>query len=309
VSGPAPAVAACRLAVRRSLAGLAPSATVGVALSGGPDSLALMAAAAFERMHVVALVVDQAWSADSRAVCQGAAALARGLGADAVVLDGPAPREEAAARDARYAALAAAADHRGLAAVLVGHTRDDQAETVLLGLARGSGARSLAGMAPVRGIYRRPLLGLDRATTVAACTAQGLTPYADPANADPAFTRSRVRAAMGTLAAALGRDVTTGLATSARLLRDDADLLDRLADEVADPWDVAVLAALPPALRSRLLHRLATGLTAVHVEALDALVPRWHGQGPVGLPGGVEAVRRSGRIAVVPVAESAQGPA
>ncbi len=312
MTGPDPAVAACRLAVRRSLADLDPSAPVGVALSGGPDSLALLAAAAFERPAVVALVVDQTWYAGSRAVCETAAEAARGLGADAVVLDGAAPREEAAARTARYAALDAAAGERGLAAVLLGHTRDDQAETVLLALARGSGARSLAGMAPVRGHYRRPLLGLDRTSTVRACAAQGLTPYADPANSDPAFARNRVRAAMGTLADALGRDtaaLATSLATSARLLRDDADLLDRLADEVTDPCDVAVLAALPPALRGRLLHRLVPGLTAAHVDALDALVTRWHGQGPVALPGGVGAVRRSGRIAVVPVAESAAGPA
>lgn len=301
MSGPAPSVAAVRVAVRRALIDLRPDAPVGVALSGGADSLALLAATTFVRTTVCALVVDQGWHPGSRKVADRAAATARDLGADAVVLDGRAPRDEAAARTARYAALDAAAADRTLATVLLGHTLDDQAETVLLALTRGSGARALAGMAPARGIYRRPLLGLDRASTAAACAAQGLTPYRDPANDDRAFTRVRLRAL---LTDTLGRDVTTGLATTARLLRDDADLLDALADaELPAPGqDLAVtqLGGLPPALRRRLLHRLAPGLTAAHVDALDALVLDWHGQGPVALPGGTAAVRRSGRIALVP---------
>ncbi len=304
MTGPAPAVAATRAAVRRALVDLDPEAPVGVALSGGTDSLALLAATAFERGAVTALVVDQHWDPASATACADAAATARGLGADAVVLDAPAPRDEAAARAARYAALDAAAARLGLAVVLLGHTRDDQAETVLLGLARGSGARSLAGMSAVRGIYRRPLLELDRATTADACAAQRLAPRHDASNDDPGFARVRVRLAMATLADALGHDVGRNLATTARLLRDDADLLDALAADVADPCDVETLAALPAALRGRLLHRLAPGLTAAHVAALDALVTCWHGQGPVALPGGAVGVRRSGRIAVVPGPQS-----
>ena len=299
--GPPPPVAAVRVAVRRCLTDL-PDEPVGVALSGGADSLALLAAATFERTApVTALVVDQHWYDGSRAAADRARDAASALGATAVVLDAPAPRDEAAARDARYAALEAAADGRGLAAVLLGHTADDQAETVLLALLRGSGARSLAGMAPVRGRFRRPLLDLPRRVTRAACAAQGLVPYADPANADPAFARTRVRELLGTL----GRDVSANLVRTARLLRADADLLDALALEAAagaahpaGGLDAVVLARLPEALRTRVLHGLAPGLTAAHVAALDALVTDWHGQGAVGLPGGAEAVRTSGRIAV-----------
>lgn len=300
--GPAPAVAAVRVAVRRSLTDLPDDAPVGVALSGGADSLALLAAAAFERpRRVTALVVDQHWYEGSRAAADRAAAAACALGAAAVVLDGPAPRDEAAARAARYAVLDTAADEGGLAAVLLGHTADDQAETVLLALLRGSGARSLAGMAPVRGRFRRPLLDLPRSATRAACEAQGLTPYDDPANDDPTFARTRVRQLLATL----DRDVTANLARTAGLLRADADLLDALARDAAagaahpdGGLDAQALARLPQALRTRVLHGLVPGLNAAHVEALDALVTDWHGQGPVALPGGAAASRTSGRITV-----------
>ncbi|HEY5335605.1 MAG TPA: tRNA lysidine(34) synthetase TilS [Mycobacteriales bacterium] len=301
MTGPAPSVATVRVAVRRGLADVPAGVRIGVALSGGPDSLALTAAAAFERSGcVTALVVDQHWYDGSAEACALAADQATALGADAVVLDGPAPRQEAAARDARYAALAAAAEERSLATVLLGHTADDQAETVLLALLRGSGARSLAGMAAVRGPFRRPLLDLTRQDTRDACAAQGLTPYDDPANDDPAFARTRVRE----LVATLGRDVTANLVRTARLLRADADLLDALASDtdVGHPdggLDVEKLALLPDALRTRVLHCLAAGLTSVHVQAIDGLITDWHGQGGVSLPGGDRVVRASGRIVVV----------
>jgi tRNA(Ile)-lysidine synthase len=218
---------------------------------------------------------------------------------------------EAAARRARYRALSEAAGRLGAAAVLLGHTRDDQAETVLLGLARGSGARSLAGMAPVNGLYRRPLLGVDRATTCAACAAAGLAPWEDPHNADPSFTRVRVRhEGLPALERALGPGVRQALARTAAALRDDADALDQWAageeDRCRHPdggLDVSGLVALPPAVRRRVLHRRAVAegsprgaLAAVHVRAVDALLTDWHGQGPVQLPGGVSVRRRCGRL-------------
>ena len=183
------------------------------------------------------------------------------------------------------------------ATLLLGHTRDDQAETVLLGLARGSGARSLAGMAG-RGDGRlRPLLRLPRSTTVACCAELGLRPWTDPQNADPAYARVRVRdRVLPVLEAELGPGVAAALARSADLLRADADLLDDLADEAAarvthgDGLDCGGLAALPVALRTRVLRtwlhaRGAHDLGADHVTAVDALVTRWHGQGPAHLPG------------------------
>ena len=175
-----------------------------VALSGGPDSLALAAATAFEApragLRAGAVIVDHGLQAGSADAAAQAARQAEALGLNPVLVEpvtvGADGGPEAAARDARYAALAAAAARTGAIAVLLGHTLDDQAETVLLGLARGSGATSLQGMEQASGLYRRPLLGIRRATTVQFCADSELEPWHDPQNDDPAFTRVRVRKAV-----------------------------------------------------------------------------------------------------------------
>ncbi|MDP3711655.1 MAG: tRNA lysidine(34) synthetase [Mycobacteriales bacterium] len=213
---------------------------------------------------------------------------------------------EGRARDSRYAALGTATDRLGAAAVLLGHTLDDQAETVLLGLARGAGARSLAGMPAARGLLRRPLLGVTRAQTRQACVEAGLTPWDDPHNGEPAFARVRVRATvLPVLEEQLGPGVAQALVRSARQLREDADALDALADEVlAGPQadTLAVLGALAPAVLSRVLKRWGESrsgraLSAAHVDGLRSLVEDWHGQGPVDLPGGGRVTRQEGRLA------------
>jgi tRNA(Ile)-lysidine synthase len=209
---------------------------------------------------------------------------------------------EAAARAARYAALDDAVGRLGLAAVLLGHTLDDQAETVLLGLARGAGARSLAGMAAVRGAYRRPLLGLERSVVRQACAQAGLEPWEDPQNADPGLARARVRSrVLPALDAALGPGTAAALARTAAQLREDADALDALAPQLPAEPSVAELAGLPGALRGRALKRWAEAgcgraVTGAHVEALRALVEDWHGQGPAALPGGARVGRQDGRL-------------
>ena len=319
-----PAVALARRLVGAQLTDLPASSLVLVALSGGADSLALAAATAFVAPRTAlrwgAVVVDHDLQESSAAVAARATEQAEALGAervltkrvtvDTVAGDGP----EAAARDARYRALTEAAVAESASAVLLGHTRDDQAETVLLGLARGSGARSLAGMPAQRGRFRRPLLGLPRAVLRAACAAQGLVPHDDPHNADPAFTRSRVRGElMPVVEDVLGPGVAAGLARTADLLRADAEALDELAQQAAGPLtaadgslDCAGLARLPVAVRGRVLHAAALragcppgALAAVHVAALDSLVTAWHGQGPAALPGSVAGVRRCGRLHLV----------
>ncbi|MCW2681852.1 MAG: tilS, partial [Frankiales bacterium] len=252
MTGPPRATAAVRVAVRRAL----PDGPVAAAVSGGADSLALAAALAFERPGSYALLVDHGLQAGSAEVAEQAAGVCRDLGLEARVLTVvPAGRDEAAARTSRYAALDAAADELGLEAVLLGHTLDDQAETVLLGLARGAGARALGGMAPVRGVYRRPLLTVRRATTHEACAEARLVPWEDPHNGDPSYARVRARhRVLPILETHLGPGVTEALARSAAQLREDADALDALAP---DTDVVAELAALPAALRSRALKRLA----------------------------------------------------
>ena len=284
MSGPPAATAATRLAVRRWLPAEGP---VTAAVSGGADSLALAAALAFERPGAGAVVVDHGLQPGSDEVAAKAAAQCAGLGLEARVLTGRAAPGEAGARTLRYQLL-----DEVEGTVLLGHTRDDQAETVLLGLLRGSGARALSGMAPVRGRYRRPFLDLPRALVRQACLEAGLTPWEDPHNSDDRYARVRVRRLLEELPA-------EGLARTARLLREDADALDALAEPLSD---VPALLALPAALRSRSLKLWAeqacgAAVTSAHVNALRALVEDWHGQGPVALPGGGRVSRVDGRLA------------
>jgi tRNA(Ile)-lysidine synthase len=220
---------------------------------------------------------------------------------------------EARARDARYAAFEGAIERLGATAVLLGHTRDDQAEQVLLGLSRGSGARSLSGMPARRGRYVRPLLGLDRGTTVAACEAAGLTPWVDPHNSDPAYRRVRARALLLVLETELGPGTTAALARSADLLRDDADALDDLAFRARSDLvlqgqrglEAEALRGLPSAIRTRVWRLLALeagcppgALVSTHIDSLDTLVTAWQGQGPIDLPGHVQASRADGRVLI-----------
>ncbi|RKN42962.1 tRNA lysidine(34) synthetase TilS [Streptomyces hoynatensis] len=300
-----------------------------VACSGGADSMALASAVAFEApragVRAGAVTVDHRLQPGSDARAREVAERLRELGLDPVdVVPVEVGREggpEAAARTARYAALDAAADRHRAVAVLLGHTRDDQAETVLLGLARGSGTRSLSGMAAVSGglsgtpaaahRYRRPFLGVDRQTTRKACLVQSIPVWDDPHNTDPAYTRSRVRhEALPVLEKALGRGVVDALARTAQLSRDDADALDAWATEAQraatrpdGTLDIAALHRLPPAVRRRVLRRAAIAagapagsLFARHIEETDRLITAWRGQRPLNLPGRVEASRQGGRL-------------
>ncbi|MEP7034820.1 MAG: tRNA lysidine(34) synthetase TilS [Dermatophilaceae bacterium] len=325
MTGPHRAVAATRLAVRRALAQIphrelgGPGAIVLVACSGGADSLALAAATAFEAPRIGlsagAVIVDHGLQEGSSAVAARGADQCRGLGLDPVEIvsvhvasTGSGP--EAGARDARYRAFEDVAERVGAMAVLLGHTRDDQAEQVLLGLARGSGARSLSGMPARRGRYLRPLLGVARTTTAAACEVAGLTPWVDPQNSDPAFGRVRARALLPILETELGRGTVAALARSADLLREDADALDDLAVAARgalgpDPVDASGLLSLPRAIRTRVWRLLAVeagcppgALVASHVDSLDTLLTRWKGQGPIDLPGRVQGRRSGSRVLV-----------
>lgn len=315
-----PAVADLRRAVRVSLA--EPATTQGlvlVALSGGPDSLALAAATAFEApragVRAGAVVVDHGLQAGSADAAARAARQAAGLGLDPVLVRtvtvGTEGGPEAAARAARYAALEAAATETGATAVLLGHTLDDQAETVLLGLARGSGAASLQGMAAVSGLYLRPLLGIRRATTVQACADAGLEPWLDPQNDDAAYARVRVRRrVLPVLEEELGPGIPEALARTAEQLREDAEALDHFAEEIAEDLaehseagislPVRALEVQPAALRQRLIRLVVASefhvsLSRAQTLEVARLVNDWHGQGPIDLPG-LTAARAGGTI-------------
>jgi tRNA(Ile)-lysidine synthase len=322
-----------RAAVHRFLAAedvverVSRAGAVAVACSGGADSLALAAgtvhSGAARGLAVHGLVVDHQLQPDSAAVAQTAAQALNRLGCTTArvlqtTVAGPGG-PEAAARRARYAALRDAAPAGAL--VLLGHTLDDQAETVLLGLGRGSGPRSMAGMRELDPPWGRPLLGVRRAVTAAACAALDLLPWADPHNADPRFRRVRLRTeVLPLLEDVLAGGVAHALARTARQLREDLDVLEEQArgllaaarqgpqprpetgPGVAD-LDVAVLAPAPAALRRRALRRwlLDAGvaeLTDAHLRAADDLIGRWSGQGALQLPGGLELVRAQGRLHV-----------
>jgi len=295
-----------------------------VACSGGADSMALASALAFEAsklgVRAGGITVDHGLQPGSDLRAEEVALRMRELGLDPVdsvaVTVGREGGPEAAARDARYAALDAAAERHGACAILLGHTRDDQAETVLLGLARGSGIRSLSGMAAVSGAdgrYRRPFLQLDRQTARKACMVQSLPVWDDPHNADPAYTRSRLRhEGLPALEKALGKGVVEALARTAQLSRDDADALDAWARQAAASvrdteglLECAKLYALPPAVRRRILRRAAIeagapagSLFARHIEEVDRLITGWRGQGAINLPGKVVAQRQGGRLVI-----------
>jgi tRNA(Ile)-lysidine synthase len=318
---PAP-VASVRLAVRQALRELPDGSTVLVACSGGADSLALAAATAFvaPRLGLVAglVTVDHGLQDGSATRAADVAAWASSVGfgpaeVATVEVAGLPGGPEAAARSARYTALDAAAERHRAAAVLLGHTRDDQAETVLLALARGAGPRGLAGMPYRRGVLVRPLLDVTRADTRKACAALGLSVWEDPHNTDPAYARSRVRAdALPALVAALGPGVVDNLARTAAQLAVDNAALDALAGAALgaarspDGLSTAALVELSDAVRTRVLHAWARELGAPggalshrHVAALDALVADWHGQGPTALPGGLAVARRNGHLTQV----------
>ena len=313
-----PAVAATRSAVRPLLAEAARGGVL-VALSGGADSLALAAAVAFEAPKLQcpagAIVIDHGLQPGSAEVADRAARTAGAFGLAPVAVhrvdvesahpDGP----EAAARAARYEALETLRVRFEAELILTAHTRDDQAEQVLLALARGSGTRAISGIPPRRGRIARPFLDVSRETTLAACAAQGLAPWDDPQNHDPRFTRVRVRERLiPELIAELGESIPANLARSASLAREDADALDTIAQtltmrlaRLGDCPDgggpgctrlpVTELAAQPHAIRNRILRRVATAVfgqqqTREHTLSIAALVHDWRGQGPIHAPGG-----------------------
>lgn len=317
-----------RNAVERALGALEPGEVVLVACSGGPDSLALAAATSWvaKRLGLFAgaVIVDHQLQEGSAEIAAWAAGVCGRLELNPVeivaVHVGAVGGLESAARDARYEALTASAEQQNSKVVLLGHTQDDQAETVLLRLARGSGARSLAAMAPVNGLWHRPLLEIPRAVVHESANevlAQlGEQPWRDPHNADRQFARVRVRQLLESLGDDLGPGVAVGLARSASMLRDDADGLDELADAlfedavtIADgsvSIDINELDGIPRAIRTRLIRAMCIAIDGVpgdlsrdHVLAVDRLVTQWAGQGPAFLPGGVQVLRAYDRLTVI----------
>jgi tRNA(Ile)-lysidine synthase len=314
------AIVAIRNAVKPHLARLEAGDKVLVAVSGGADSLALASAILKESEEFaitpIAVTVDHQLQSGSGAQAEKVEKQLKEMGYGKVICKKVVVTTEsgleAGARDARYQALNACASEEKATKVFLGHTRDDQAETVLLGLARGSGTRSLSGMAIENGIYLRPLLHITRDETVAACKEIGVEPWNDPHNGNTEFSRVRVRTeVLPIMEEKLGPGIAAALSRSASILRDDADALDEIAQREISRFDLTNLGceeleALPRAIRSRVLRAAiyAAGapsgsITADHLTAVEALVTSWRGQGALSLPGGVKVERISGRLSLL----------
>jgi len=308
-----------RQAVRPWLAAFTPGENVLIAVSGGADSLALAAGLALESrdlaLNLIPLIIDHGLQPGSAEVAEATAQQLTRLGFHQIeirkvkveITDGL----EASARRARYLAFDDALNEFQAKTIFLGHTLNDQAETVLLGLARGSGTRSLSGMAPASadGKYLRPLLGVDRTTTIASCAEQEIVFWSDPHNENEEFTRVKIRKnILPLMESQLGPGITDALARGARIAREDADALDQLAAEFRQSHPdllVEELSTLPKAIRARVLRSAiyeagapAGTLTADHLAPVEALITAWAGQGEVSLPGGVKVSRISGRLSL-----------
>ncbi len=310
----ASASVAIRSAVKPFLEKLEAGDTFLVAVSGGADSLALAQALLIESqplaLNAVAVTVDHQLQVNSQLQAQKVAEQLKEIGYGEVIIKKVVVTTDAGlengARDARYAALNESVAETKAVKVFLGHTRNDQAETVLLGLARGSGARSLSGMAAENGNLLRPLLSITREETESACKEWGLDFWNDPHNLNTEFTRVKVRhEVIPYLEEHLDPGISRALVRTAALLRDDADALDLWAEREATDLECDRLALLPKAIRTRIIRRaaLAAGatpgkLTYEQVGAIDALICAWKGQGEVSLAGGVKVERISGRLSL-----------
>jgi tRNA(Ile)-lysidine synthase len=293
--------------------------TVLVAVSGGADSLALAHALSIESkefvISIIGVTIDHQLQEQSGVQAEKVKLQLKEFGVDCIIRkvtvnlkDGL----EASARKSRYEALQEVAREKNAVAIFLGHTRDDQAETVLLGLARGSGTRSLSGMAHHNGLYVRPLLEVTRIQSEQYCEEMKLQFWNDPHNQNPEFSRVRVRNdALPVLEKSIGPGIAEALARSAHLLRDDADALDHWAKreeihlDLAD-LECAHLEELPRAIRTRIIRAAIyaagapTGTVSMeHINAVEALICAWSGQGALNLPGGVKVERISGRLSLL----------
>ena len=290
--------------------------TILIGTSGGADSLALAIATKLEAKDrdVIPVVIDHGLQEGSAEFTSEAITKLEMLNFKKIeslrvkveISDGV----EASARRARYEAFEFFSTKYSSTTFFLGHTQNDLAESVLLGLARGSGTRSLSGIAEVNGIYIRPFLSLTREITEAVCTENSAMPWQDPHNQDLQFARVRVREnILPVMEKDLGPGISEALARSSKILREDADALDQYADEfmaTADYLSIEALLTLPKAVRARVLRKAiydvgvpAGTLTSDHLAPIEALVTAWHGQGFTSLPGGVKVWRISGRLSLL----------
>ena len=295
-----------------------------VGCSGGADSLALVWTTSVVgkrlELKVGAIIVDHQLFPESNDVALNAKKQCEDLGIQEVIIKKVNVEHnheglEAAARIARYEAFENVLHETNAQAILLAHTQDDQAETVLMRLTRGSGAKSLSGMAQVSGKYLRPFLHLRKKLVHDSLDLIGLKAWQDPANTDHQFLRVKVRhELMPKIVEVLGESAISSLDKTSQLLRLDNQALEELAqqffesqkDVKTNGLEISELEKLPEAIRTRVLRifAIASGVhpgpfSFEHIEAIDALVKNWHGQGNVDLPGFIQATRVDGSLRFV----------
>jgi tRNA(Ile)-lysidine synthase len=314
-----PAQGLIRLAVRNCLtSNTKPRQKLLIAVSGGADSLALAAACEFEAkklgLKIAAAVIDHSLQNNSDKVAAQTAKTLAALGFEEVVVKkiavGKAGGPEAAARTARYTALETLRQKTKSHFIVLGHTSSDQAETVLLGLVRGSGSKSLSGMSAKTGLLLRPLLGIERSTTEAFCKDSGIKYWSDPQNKDEKFLRVMIRKhVLPFLEKQLGGSVAASLVRTSDQLREDNTYLEAQADKSFKKYakvsgsgigfDAKALEKLPAAILNRVIKKALDSFgsesSRTHVLAVSDLVLSWHGQKPLALPG-VRVVRKGNTV-------------
>ena len=299
-------------AVNHLLKNFEPADNILVACSGGADSLALawtsQVVAKRLGLNLICVIIDHQLIKESAQVALEAKIKCENFGIEKVVIKQIEVKEnkeglEAAARKARYEAFEQLTIEFDAKAVLLAHTQDDQAETMLMRLTRGSGAKSLSAMKEVSGKYLRPFLHIRKFELVNALEKEGITYWQDPANTDYKFLRAKVRhELMPKLIEVLGQSAIESLDKTSDLLKEDNDALDLIAQENYDKLNkelkVENLEEYPAAIRKRIIKIAALEAGVIsgpfsyeHIEAIDALVTNWRGQGNVDLPGFIQASR------------------
>ena len=296
-----------------------------VGCSGGADSLALawttLVVGKRLELKTGVIIVDHQLFPESNSVALNAKKQCEDLGIEEVIIKKVNVEQnheglEAAARIARYEAFENVLQETNAQVILLAHTQDDQAETVLMRLTRGSGAKSLSGMAQVSGKYLRPFLHLRKKLVHDSLDLIGLKAWQDPANTDHQFLRVKVRhELMPKIIEVLGESAISSLDKTSQLLRLDNQALEDLAqqffesqkDVKTNGLEISELEKLPEAIRTRVLRifAIASGVhpgpfSFEHIEAIDALVKNWHGQGNVDLPGFIQATRVDHSIRFIP---------
>jgi len=296
-----------------------------VGCSGGADSLALawttLVVGKRLELKTGVIIVDHQLFPESNSVALNAKKQCEDLGIEEVIIKKVNVEQtheglEAAARIARYEAFENVLQETNAQVILLAHTQDDQAETVLMRLTRGSGAKSLSGMAQVSGKYLRPFLHLRKKLVHDSLDLIGLKAWQDPANTDHQFLRVKVRhELMPKIVEVLGESAISSLDKTSQLLRLDNQALEELAqqffesqkDVKTNGLEISELEKLPEAIRTRVLRicAIASGVhpgpfSFEHIEAIDALVKNWHGQGNVDLPGFIQATRVGNSLRFIP---------